>query len=119
MDGDTIFGMIVMSICGFGCGALFYGLGVSSSKRKTPMGFWANAPLDPNAISDIPAYNRANAMMWKQYSMPYWICGIMALLSFVDERMVGCSVIPLILAGTVGIWWLIRTYKRIMKQYKA
>ena len=119
MHGEAILGMVIMSICGLGCGALFYGLGVSSSKRRTPMGFWANADLDPKFISDIPAYNRANGKMWKQYSIPYWICGIMALFSFVDQRMIGYSAVPLFLAGTAGIWWLIRTYNGIVKEYKT
>ena len=33
MDGAKIFGVIIMALCGFGCGALFFGMGVWAAKR--------------------------------------------------------------------------------------
>ena len=114
MDGEAIFGMIIMTMCSFGCGAAFLGIGVYASKRKDPMHFWAGSAVDPKSISDIPAYNRANGKLWKLYSIPYWLSGILALL--------GCSALSailLFLACSVGIWWLVSSYNRILKRYKA
>lgn len=118
MTGEEIFSGIIMILCGFGCGALFWWIGAWSAGRKDPMHFWTGSTVDPKTISDIPAYNQANARMWKQYSIPYWISGVIGILVFLDVRLLPLAVIFIGLACTVGILWLIRTYKRIEKQYK-
>ncbi len=118
MSGEALFGAIMMVFCGFGCGALFYWIGVWASGRKDPMHFWSGSTVVPETITDIPAYNRANARMWKQYSIPYWISGVIGTLAFLDIRIFAFSMIPIGLACTVGIWWLIHTYRKIEKQYK-
>ena len=117
MTGETIFGMIMMIGCGFGCGALCYGLGVWAAKRKTPMGFWTGVEIDPKKVSDIPAYNRANARMWKLYSIPYWLTGLAGFVSIFDIRASALAGILILLGCTVGIGWLIWVYKRICKRY--
>ena len=66
MSGEEILGAIVMFFCGFGCGGLFYWIGTWASQRKDPMHFWTGSTVDPKTISDIPAYNQANAQMWKR-----------------------------------------------------
>lgn len=118
MSGEEIFSAIIMLLCGFGCGALFYWIGAWASGRKDPMHFWSGSTVDPKTITDISAYNQANARMWKQYSIPYWISGVMGILTFWDVRLLAFSMVPIGLAGTVGIWWLIHTYRKIEKQYK-
>ena len=118
MNGEQILGAIVMIFCGFGCGGLFYWIGTLASSRKDPMHFWSGSTVDPKTISDIPAYNRANARMWKRYSVPYWVSGVFGILIFLDARFLPWSMIPIGLACTVGIWWLIHTYRKIEKQYK-
>ena len=118
MFGENILGAIVLTFCGFGCGGLFYWIGTWSSNRKDPMGFWTGITVDPKSISDIVAYNQANARRWKQYSIPYWISGAMGVLTFWDVCLLAFSVIPISLACTVGIWWLIHTYRKIERQYK-
>ncbi len=118
MYGENILGAIVVMFCGFGCGGLFYWIGVWSSKRRDPMGFWTGITVDTKRISDIIAYNQANARMWKQYSIPYWISGAAGILIFWDVRILVLSVILIGLACTVGLWWLIHTYRKIEKQYK-
>lgn len=119
MDGEAIFGIIMIVFCGFGCGALFYWIGAWASNRKDPMHFWSGSTVDPKSILDIPAYNQANAQMWKQYSIPYWLSGILGMLSIFDVRISVFSMVPIGLACTVGIWWLIHTYRKIERKYKA
>ena len=82
------------------------------------MPFWTGSVVDPKTISDIPAYNQANARMWKQYSIPYWISGILGLLGAFDKRFSYLGTLPIGLACTVGIVWLIIRYQKIKKQYK-
>lgn len=114
---DALFGSMILTLCGVGCGGLFYGIGIWAQKPKTPMHFWAGTDIDPSQISDIISYNQANARMWKCYSIPYWLSGLAGIGVLWSE---GCSVLCLgllVLAGTVGIWWLIQTYRRIWDCY--
>ena len=120
MDGEVILEAIVLMLCGFGCGALFSWIGYWAKTRKDPMPFWTGSVVDPKTITDIQAYNLANARMWNQYALPYWLAGICGFTSFLDaciSIVVGCW--SLGLASTVGIVWLISSYKKIEKQYKA
>ena len=119
MNGEEILGSIMMIFCGFGCGALFSWIGGWAASRKDPMHFWTGSTVDPNAITDIPAYNQANSRMWKQYAWLYWLAGICGVLSFLDIRFSVLAGIVISLACTVGIWWLIHTYKKIEKRYKV
>ena len=118
MNGEQILGAIVMLFCGFGCGGLFYWIGSWAASRKDPMHFWTGSTVDSKTITDIPAYNGANARMWKQYSIPYWISGILGILAFWDGRLACWATVPIGLACTVGILWLIYSYRKIEKQYK-
>ena len=120
MDGEAILGAIVLILCGFGCGSLFFSIGLWAEKRKDPISFWTGTVVDPKNITDISAYNKANARMWKQYAMPFWIAGLCGFASFINDRfaaLIGCVSIGL--ASSVGIVWLICAYKRIEKQYKV
>lgn len=81
MPGEALFGIIMMVLCGFGCGALFFWLGVWAAGRKDPMHFWSGSVVAAESISDVQAYNQANARMWKIYSVPYWVTGIIGLFS--------------------------------------
>lgn len=119
MAGETVFGAIMMMLCGFGCGVLFFWIGVWASSRKDPMHFWSGSTVDPKTISDIPAYNRANARMWKWYSIPFWLSGIMGVLTFFDSRFASLSMIPIGFACTIGIVLLIGIHRRIQKRYKT
>ena len=119
MEGEAILGAVVLILCGFGCGALFSWIGSWAESRKDPMHFWTGSVVDPKTIRDIPAYNTANARMWKRYAAPYWMtgwCGFASFLIYKPAVLIGVFLIGT--ASTVGIVWLIWTYKQIEKQYK-
>lgn len=118
MTGKDIFGMLVLVCCGWGSGALFCGIGAYARRSKRPMGFWAGKEIDPKTISDIPAYNRACARLWKRYSIPYWLAGLIGFLMVIDPRVSALTLIPLGFGCTFGLWWLIKEYKKIEKKYK-
>ena len=117
MEGEQILSVIIMCGCGFGMGALFYWMGHWAQNRKDPMHFCSGSTVDPKTISDIPAYNHANARMWKIYSIPYWLTAVFGLLTIVDSRFSAVSSILIFLACTVGIGWLVWKYNRICRQY--
>lgn len=117
MTGEDVFGVIIMPLCSWGCAALFFGIGVAAVRQQKPMHFWAGIPMDPKTISDIPAYNRANSRMWKQYSIPFWLCGVLAIASIWDSRLMIACVILLVVASIGGAVWLLLKYQKICKQY--
>lgn len=120
MNAEAVFGMIVMTFCCFGSGALFCGIGKHAARKSTPMGFWANGPeIKPEDISDITAYNLENGRMWKFYSIPYWLSGIAGIGLLWSDDFAYVCLFFLVLAGTVGLWWLIFSYKKIWNRYKT
>ena len=80
MDRERIAGIIIMTFVSILCGVMFYGIGIWAMKRKNPMHFYSGTSIDPGTISDIPAYNAENAKLWKQYSVPYFLSGILAIM---------------------------------------
>lgn len=107
------FGIAVMVVCSWICGAAFLGYALFARRTKKPVWFWSGSTVDPAAIADIPAYNRANSRMWIAYSLPFWACG---LLSFWQTFAAG---IILAVACTGGIPVLIIVYNKILKKYKV
>ena len=96
----------------FGCGLGIYYFGVWSEKQQKPMGFWANGKLfDPNSVTDISGYIRAYSILFRRFSVPCMISGALLPIN------AGFSLVILILWGTIGIWWLIHSYKQIEKTY--
>lgn len=117
MNAGKILGAIVMALCGFGCGALFFGIGVWATKRKDPMHFYSGSTVDPKTISNVPAYNRANGRMWKQFSVPFWMCGVLAIGSlWADWCAVGYTIL-IFLGSIAGGVWLVLRYNKIRKKY--
>ena len=117
MDSEAIVGIVIMLVCCWGSGALFLGIGICARKRRIPVHFWAGMKIDPSSISDISDYNRENGRMWMKYSIPYWISGALSILGAWKMWISVLSVVIMVLACTLGIVWLITTYKRIEKTY--
>ena len=118
MDGERIFGIVLMTFINLMCAGIFYGIGVWAQKRKDPMHFYTGTTVDPKTISDVPAYNRENAIMWKTFSVPFWLSAVGAFGSIWAEFLMKVSIALLTLGCTVGIGWLVWKYHRIHKKYK-
>ena len=103
---------IIWYVVNFGSALLFTGIGVYAAKTDKPMWFWSGSTIDPATITDVKAYNKANAKMWIGYSLWYWLAGI------------GWGLYPalgltlLLLGCTVGIGGLLYAYHRIEKKYR-
>ena len=93
--------------------ALFTGIGIYACKRKKPMWFWSGSTVSESVITDIPAYNRANGIMWICYSLVFWISAIMGLFE------IAAAGIFLIVGCLVGTPILVIVYGRIYKKYKV
>ena len=98
--------------------ALFMGVivGVNAYrhyKRNTPTNFWSGSIIDPKEISDIPAYNRANFLMWTVYLF------CLALPSVVAYFNLLIGIIVYVSTMLIGLIIIILVYKRIYNKYKT
>ena len=117
MNNENVVGAVVMAFCSFGCGVLFFCIGNFASGAKKPFGFWAGSTVPMEKVTDLHAYNHANAVMWKIYSIPYWLSGIFGLLGFWSEGFILASAVVMCAACFPGIFFLISHYRKIEKRY--
>lgn len=93
--------------------ALFTGIGIFAWKRRKPMWFWSGSSVSEKEISDIPAYNRANGIMWLCYSAVFWVSTIMGVFQLTAAGIV------LAVGCLGGIPVLIFVYGKIYKKYRV
>ncbi len=105
-------GKVIMIACCWICAGLFFGLGVYSSHRKEPMWFWSGSKVPSKSISDVPAYNRAQSVMWKVYSLHYWVSGAAAFFSPAGAGILLAAVCVL------SVPPLLFAHERIEKRYR-
>ena len=118
MDGERIFGIILMTFINLLCAGIFYGIGVWAKNRKDPMHFYSGTTIDPKTISDIPSYNHENAKLWQTYSAPYFLCAACAFGSIWVKVLMTVSIVILVFSCTVGSGWLVWKYSKIHAAYK-
>ena len=92
--------------------AFFTGVGIFAWMRKKPMWFWSGSTVKESEITDVPAYNRANGIMWICFSLIYWVAAVLGIFK-IDAAGIVIGV------GTlVGIVLLIVSYKKIYNKYR-
>jgi len=108
MSFENISFAAIIWLCALGFGVI----ALWALLRKTPMTFWSGSTISPEEITDIPAYNRANAIMWGVYALCMFASGVISLFSL------NAGVVLLIIVCVPGIIPLVFTYKRIYKKYQ-
>ena len=109
---DDVAGTIIWCVTVLGCALLFYGIGIYANRIEKPMWFWSGTEVDPASITDVKAYNKENAKMWKWYSVWYWASGFVWIWNHT------LALIVLMLGCSAGIAILVRTFLKIEKKYK-
>lgn len=117
MDGEILRGLIIMLLCCWGCGLLFLGFGVSVYLSKKPVGFLRGTKGKSGCLSDPVRYNRDVGRMWMLYSIPYWLAGLFGFFGLIRSWLVLISPALVLLACTVGVWWLVVSHRRIWNRY--
>ena len=117
MANEEILGASILVVCCFGCALLFFCIGAMADKSLKPINFWAGKNVGIEQVSDLRAYNHNCACMWKVYSVPYWISGLIACLGLFDDLFLILSLLFLTVACFPGILILIRRYMQIEKLY--
>lgn len=97
----------------FPCAATFTALGIFAWKRKKPMWFWSGSEVKAWQLRDVPAYNRANGIMWLVFSLGFWASAVLGCFN------VPAAGILVMVSCLVGIPGLVIAYNRIYKKYKA
>lgn len=116
--GEFIGTISLTAFC-FAGGAVFFGIGVYAGRKKDPMNFWAGEQIAPESVTDIPAYNRQNAVMWKWYSLSYFLTGLCALLSIWSRGWNYICLGVLVLGCCGGMIAVICRYRNIRRKYLA
>ena len=119
VTGEEIFGMIIMLMVCLGCGLACLGLGIAAERSRRPFGFWTGREVKPESLSDVGAYNRANGRMWKKYSLWYFAAALLQLLNIRDRIFGSAALICVFAACTLGLLWLVLTYRRILKRWEV
>ena len=91
---------------------LFTGIGLYAWKRKKPMWFWAGSTVEESEITDVPAYNRANGIMWLSFSAIFWISTAFGCLKMKTGGII------LIAGCFLGIPLLPLIYGKIYRKFK-
>ena len=104
----NIFSAATCWFCSIYCGAIAFW----AFKRRDPMHFWAGSTIKPEEIADIPAYNRANGLMWTVYTAFIVVTGVLFLFNII------LGTVSLVAICVPGIPVLIVIYKRIYNKFK-
>lgn len=106
-----MFETIVWFICVWGSAALFCGIGIYAERREKPMWFWSGTSDKEIKVTDVKAHNKDHGVMWKQYSLWFWIAGI----AYIFNKKSALAILTL--SATVGLVRLYLTYKKIERKY--
>ena len=87
--------------------------GIYAWRRKKPMWFWSGSTVRESEISDIPAYNKANGIMWIVYSLVFWAGSVLGLFE------IGIAGIVVAVGCLAGIPVLVLVYRKIYAKYKT
>jgi len=108
MSFSNIFFAAICWLCSLSFGVI----AIWAFKRKDPMHFWSGSTVRPEEIINIPAYNRANGLMWTIYTVGMVVTGILSLINIL------ISVILLAIICVPGTIILIIVYNRIYNKYR-
>ncbi|MBR2834365.1 MAG: hypothetical protein IKE43_01425 [Coriobacteriales bacterium] len=76
-------------------------LGIYAWHRKAPMWFWSGSSVSEDEITDVPAYNRANGIMWIAFSAIFWFSTFLGLLNL---EAAGIFLIAGCIIGVIGLF---------------
>ena len=77
------------------------------------MNFYSGKTIKETEIKDIKKYNKANSILWKAYSLPFFISGII----YIWNELI--AVIILSITCTIGLIPLTIIYEKIYRKCKA
>ena len=117
MGNGSVVGAVIMALCCFGCALTFMAIAAWARKSTKPVTFWSGTSVPADKVTDVSAYNHANAVMWSVYSVPFWLAGLVGAFGFLGDVYTMVSTILLSVSCFPGMFLLIWAYRRIEKRY--
>lgn len=96
------------------CGLIFIGFGLFALKKQTPIHFWSGTVVKPEEITDVKAYNKANAIMWITYGA---IIGLSGFLITVVKKDIFAVVYVVVMF--LGLILMMVLYGKIKEKYRV
>lgn len=78
---------------------------------KEPISFWSGDTSLKNKVTDVPAYNREMAALYKKYAVSMFV----AAAGCVVHSLVGLGIF--LVDITLGLFLVYRAYKKILSKY--
>ena len=103
-------GRIIGFICYFMCAAAFWGIAKFGKDSKDPISFWSGDTSLKGKVKDVPAYNREMARVYTIYGWAYFAAAVGGAI----HPIAG---VVIMLADLVAIFFVYRTYKKILSKY--
>lgn len=108
--GENLIFLLLLSICALS----FVSIGIWALLRREPMHFWSGSTVEPSAITDVKAYNRANGIMWIACGLGYLLVGCLSLVWGALAAGIATAVwVPLSLVALIAV------YHAIYRKYRA
>lgn len=96
------------------CGGIFLIVSIVAYRSKRAVSFYAQMPVAENRITNIPAYNRENAVLWAAYSIPYFLIGFVGTTT---DLSISGILLVIVCVGSIPA--LILAYQRIYRKYSG
>ena len=96
------------------CSLIIWIIALVVPKLRKPIHFFAGTTVEPKEITDIPAYNKANGLMWAAYAAIFVCLGVVSL--FISSTV---SIAIHVIIFIPGIFVLYIPHKQIYNKYKS
>ncbi len=117
---DSVSGIVLLMLCFWCSGGLFYGIGVFAGRKNEPVNFYSGTKIPAETVCDIPAYNTAVSKMWKRFGAAYFLAGLFCAAGFWHPltKVVMIFFLGMIVpCNVLGICWLVSAYEKIRKRH--
>jgi hypothetical protein len=94
------------------CALIIGAIAIWVAKRSKPIHFFAGTIVEPKEISNIPAYNRANALMWLIYACCFVVVGVLSLFNDITGLVL---MLVLFIPSLIPLYII---HKKIYNKYK-
>ena len=104
-------GKIICAISFLMCTVPWWAIAKFGKNSKDPISFWSGDTSLKGKVKDVTAYNREMASLYNKYGWAMFL----SVIGAVVHTIVGLVIMGLDI--TVGIFFVYRTYKKILAKY--
>lgn len=102
---------IICFICGVFCAAPFWAISLLKKNSNEPINFWSGDISLKEKIKDVPKYNAEMAALYRNFGLVLFAAAFVALIFPI------AGIVLLCLTCSLGIYFLYKSYKKILGKY--